>query len=330
MLGAYIDAGTACAGPRTNFRKRSGSVPNNPSGIPREVADMTKRTLFFVVFNDGIQIAMTCHNMQARWTVEKLMKMMLTAYNANAELQGASEYKLDLSVEYDLYDWGCDEIPLSALLEEVPSPGLIMAIKPLKGISTNTETGEPEETETDSITIATVIKQQLPKGEDEYGRRLQRFLASPDSSFVPVPLSRHDVFISYAVEDSELATEIADAMQREGLRTFLAGRSIASGKLWANEIRNALRASRAGVLLLTPNSASSDWVMCEAGAFWALEKPIVPALLYVDIRTVPEVISAHQSKKVETTQQRILLVEEIKRLCRAYEDEEGDDGMEGS
>lgn len=44
------------------------------------------------------------------------------------------------------------------------------------------------------------------------------------------------------------------------------------------------------VRLLTPKSIESDWVMCEAGACWVLEKPIIPAVLYVDVKTLRELM----------------------------------------
>ena len=55
--------------------------------------------------------------------------------------------------------------------------------------------------------------------------------------------------------------------------------------------------------------------MCEVGASWALGKPLVPALLYVDPKALPEVIAAYQSRRIETVQGRKALVEELVRLC---------------
>jgi hypothetical protein len=59
--------------------------------------------------------------------------------------------------------------------------------------------------------------------------------------------------------------------------------------------------------------------MCEVGASWALGMPLVPALLYVDPKTLPEVITAYQCRRIETVQGRKALVDELERLCQGVD-----------
>jgi hypothetical protein len=95
----------------------------------------------------------------------------------------------------------------------------------------------------------------------------------------------------------------------------MASRNLAAGNVWAEEIRQGLLESRVLLILLTPNSVTNYWVMCEVGASWALGKPLVPALLYVDPKTLPEVISSYQCKRIETVLGRKALVQELAKLC---------------
>jgi hypothetical protein len=55
-------------------------------------------------------------------------------------------------------------------------------------------------------------------------------------------------------------------------------------------------------------------------------EPIIPATQYVDIKSLPELISAHQARKLETLQSRTLLVEDVKQLCDVVEDDQEDEG----
>ena len=65
-----------------------------------------------------------------------------------------------------------------------------------------------------------------------------------------------------------LQRSLADVLSLYGLTCYMAGKSLTGGELWQEDIRNALLNSRELILLLTPNSMKSPWVMIEAGAAW--------------------------------------------------------------
>ena len=65
------------------------------------------------------------------------------------------------------------------------------------------------------------------------------------------------------------------------------------------------------VVLLTPNSVKSSWVMLEAGAAWGLEIPLVPVLAYVKPEELPAPISDYQCRNFVTGQEKDSLVAEI-------------------
>jgi len=126
-------------------------------------------------------------------------------------------------------------------------------------------------------------------------------LASPDL----------DIFLSYAADDHNVALELTKMLQREGLSVFMAEHSIDSGADWKEDIRQSLRRSREVLLLLTPKSKNSSWVMLEAGGAWALGKRLTPCLTYVNIQDFPEPIRSSQARGVYTAGEKKLLVAEV-------------------
>jgi hypothetical protein len=55
--------------------------------------------------------------------------------------------------------------------------------------------------------------------------------------------------------------------------------------------------------------------MCEAGALWALGKPMVPAIMYVEIDDMPEPIKKYQATRIETADGLRKLYDEVTYLC---------------
>jgi hypothetical protein len=104
----------------------------------------------------------------------------------------------------------------------------------------------------------------------------------------------HDVFISYSSTDSNEASQIYEAITKAGGKAFLAGKSLKPGEDFADEIRQALVASRELWLIVSPTSLKSDWVLSEWGAAWALEKKIVPILHRCGPEQLPDRISRLQ------------------------------------
>jgi len=282
---------------------------------------MVNRNLFVILFDEFVRNAMFL-TLPADWPIEKAVGVMIQSMNLQLE---EGEEPMEEPDGFAFYDWGPSKLHGEVLIGEVPKPGVLMAIRrppTMEAVGEAPAAGEAEpDLESDSYAVAWVLKRDAQTDTGTMGERTRRFLSSHDTDFEPHPIRRFDVFVSYASDDQELATEIADDLQKEGLSCFLASRSISSGELWAEEIREALLESRAAVLLLTPKSVESDWVMCEAGACWALEKPIIPAVLYVDVKTLPELISSRQARNVETARGRATLVADVKRMREFPADE---------
>lgn len=83
----------------------------------------------------------------------------------------------------------------------------------------------------------------------------------------------YDVFISHAVSDSHLATEIADSLQSVGLETFHAG-TVTPGMDVGEAIWQALAESRALIAIISPDVPPHAMGMVEIGAAAAWNKPV--------------------------------------------------------
>ncbi len=104
-----------------------------------------------------------------------------------------------------------------------------------------------------------------------------------------------DVFLSYAVKDTDEARIIFDKLRKENITAFQAEKSIKAGEIWEERIKEALRSCRNFWILVTPNSLNSEWVITEWAAAWALNKRIVPILLRCGPEDLPKRLQSYHS-----------------------------------
>lgn len=85
-----------------------------------------------------------------------------------------------------------------------------------------------------------------------------------------------NVFISHSREDQPLAERIERGLTFGGRVRVLTDRRMSSaGPHWRSELRRALETTDVFVVIGTPASARSDFVLQELGGAWALGKPIL-------------------------------------------------------
>jgi hypothetical protein len=89
------------------------------------------------------------------------------------------------------------------------------------------------------------------------------------------------VFISYSKKNRDSARRLADDIQQHGFDIWIDDR-IDYGSSWEREIQDAIRDCAAFVVLMTPESAASDWVRNECALADLLDKPQYPVLLSGD------------------------------------------------
>ena len=71
------------------------------------------------------------------------------------------------------------------------------------------------------------------------------------------------IFVSYSRRDLEMVDQIVEAMEQGGLSIWIDREEIKAGKLWRTQIVEAIDTCDAFVLMLSPNSATSDNVRKE-------------------------------------------------------------------
>lgn len=102
------------------------------------------------------------------------------------------------------------------------------------------------------------------------------------------------VFVSHATLDKWIAKVICDKLDALGVKSFRDDRDIQGGDDIPNRIREEIRLADEVLILLTPQSATRDWVRWEAAAAWACQKRIVVVQYHVEVSVVPEML---RSKK---------------------------------
>jgi hypothetical protein len=82
-----------------------------------------------------------------------------------------------------------------------------------------------------------------------------------------------DVFISHAISDREIASDVAHALDSAGLTSFHIG-LVEAGNDLSKEIWEALSESRALIAIISPETANYSMGMIEIGAAAAWNKPV--------------------------------------------------------
>jgi TolB-like protein len=85
----------------------------------------------------------------------------------------------------------------------------------------------------------------------------------------------HDVFISYASHDSAVANDVSAALESQGIKCWIAPRDVTPGAFYADAIVHAIDASKAIVLILSNNAATSPHVLREIERGTSKRRPVL-------------------------------------------------------
>src|SRR5258708_14340848 len=72
--------------------------------------------------------------------------------------------------------------------------------------------------------------------------------------------SSRDVFISYASQDAATASSVVEALEREGIKCWIAPRDVTPGSQYADEIVGAINDAKVLVLVLSQHAVASSHV----------------------------------------------------------------------
>jgi len=118
------------------------------------------------------------------------------------------------------------------------------------------------------------------------------------------------IFISHSSKDKWAARRIAQDLEESGATVFLDEKDIESGTSIDASIRENLNDSDHFLILLSPASLRSDWVLLELGGALALGKTIIPILLYVGANEIPQAINLKLARDINEVER---YYDEVKR-----------------
>src|SRR5262245_5212803 len=86
------------------------------------------------------------------------------------------------------------------------------------------------------------------------------------------------IFISHSSRDSWIARTIAEKVTSLGAEVWLDVKDLQGGDIIDQEILKGIDACQEAVVLISPESAGSQWVIFEIGATWGQHKRVTPVL----------------------------------------------------
>jgi TIR domain len=88
----------------------------------------------------------------------------------------------------------------------------------------------------------------------------------------------YKVFVSHSSQDSWIARVIAEKIAALGAEPWLDMKNLEGGDIIDQEILKGIDACQEVVVLVSPNSVGSQWVVFEIGAAWGQHKRVTPIL----------------------------------------------------
>jgi hypothetical protein len=106
------------------------------------------------------------------------------------------------------------------------------------------------------------------------------------------------VFISHSSTDRWIARQICHQLEAMEIEAFLDEKDIETGDSINDSIQAHLADCDEILLLLSPASLKSDWVLIELGGAKALKKRLVPILLHVGPNELPDVLTDERARDI--------------------------------
>lgn len=85
----------------------------------------------------------------------------------------------------------------------------------------------------------------------------------------------HEVFISHSSKNRKLAYQICHILEKNNLKCWISSRDIPSGRIYTQELGNAIRATKIVVLVFSRDAQASRYVGNEIEIAYEYERPII-------------------------------------------------------
>jgi TIR domain len=108
--------------------------------------------------------------------------------------------------------------------------------------------------------------------------------------------TKRRVFISHSFVDKWIAGRIRDDLEARGVTAYLAEKDLATGAEIVPTISEELRDSDELLILLTPASVKSDWVVAEMYMALAYSKPWVAIRMHVGENDIPRLLKPYLAR----------------------------------
>jgi hypothetical protein len=127
------------------------------------------------------------------------------------------------------------------------------------------------------------------------------------------------VFLSYAAADRAYAHQVRSLLsQRPDVYVFTT-ETLSAGENWQAKLKDELSRCDLFVVLFSPNSLESKWVLHELGAAWAIGKPIIPIVTHPEVSAqIPVALSQEQLVEMKDLGKP----EVMNRILERYEETE--------
>lgn len=104
------------------------------------------------------------------------------------------------------------------------------------------------------------------------------------------------VFLSHSSREKWIALKISEDLEKLGLTVFLAEKNMTTGMHINESIRVQLNDCDDFLLIISPASLRSHWVLIELGEAIALGKRIIPVLAFLGMNEVPSPINQYLAR----------------------------------
>ena len=120
-------------------------------------------------------------------------------------------------------------------------------------------------------------------------------------------------FISHSSKDKWAAKRISSELNFLGITTFLDEKDIKTGESIDVKVQEHLSDCNDLLILISPASLNSHWVLIELGGAIALKKNIIPIFLYVGANEIPHPINKILGRDINEIER---YYEEVKQKSR--------------